>query len=404
MNKNIKLAVAGAVLALSATAANAGIVIPAGEWTLDVNGNVNAFANWTKYSGSATAITGGINGVRQTNEDRTQGINTGLLPAWLGFTGKTRQNDLDVEFTISMQPNVSDQGGAMHGDSSTPLNRQAYLSFGDKSWGSIKLGKDIGIFAADAILNDMTLLGVGAGAANSGAATTLGGIGTGYIYAAWKGQIAYTTPNMNGFQATVGITNPNQLVGVGSTGATAATTNDVFQDRFGLEGKASYSFSANDVTGKVWVSGASYDVTYNTSGGSYRANVGDIGANVNVAGFGLTGYYYSGEGAGTTLLGSNGAFSGAKRDSDGGYVQATYALPTKTKLGVAYGVSNLDRANAADNTANLVSENERYTVGLYHPLTKHLNLVAEYNDVEAKAHSGITNKARTGSLGAILFF
>jgi predicted porin len=340
----------------------------------------------------------------------TQGINTGLLPAWLGFTGKTRQNDLDVEFTISMQPNVSDQGGAMHGDSSTPLNRQAYVSFGDKSWGSIKLGKDIGIFASDAILNDMTLLGVGAGAANSGAATTLGGIGTGYIYAAWKGQIAYTTPNMNGFQATVGITNPNQHVGVGSTGTTAATTSNVFQDRFGFEGKASYSFSANDVTGKVWVSGASYDVTYNTTGGSYRANVGDIGANVNAGGFGLTGYYYSGEGVGTTLLGSYGATSaGAKRDSDGGYVQATYILPTKTKLGLAYGVSNLDKANATDTgpstgTGALVSENERYTVGLYHPLTKHLNLVAEYNSVEAKAHTGIENKARTGSLGAILFF
>ncbi len=52
----------GAVLALSATA-NAGIVIPAGDWTLDVNGNVNAFANWTKFSGAATAVTGGINGV-----------------------------------------------------------------------------------------------------------------------------------------------------------------------------------------------------------------------------------------------------------------------------------------------------------------------------------------------------
>ncbi len=65
-----------------------------------------------------------------------------------------------------MQPNVSDQGGAVRGDSSTPLNRQAYLSFGDKSWGSFKLGKDIGVFASDAILNDMTLLGVGAGAAS----------------------------------------------------------------------------------------------------------------------------------------------------------------------------------------------------------------------------------------------
>jgi hypothetical protein len=46
----------------------------------------------------------------------------------------------------------------------------------------------------------MTLLGVGGGAGVSGASTTLGGIGTGYIYPAWKGQIAYTTPNMNGFQ------------------------------------------------------------------------------------------------------------------------------------------------------------------------------------------------------------
>jgi len=59
MNKNIKLAVAGAVLAMSATAANAGIIIPAGEWTLDVNGNVNAFANWTKADHDAT-VTGGL--------------------------------------------------------------------------------------------------------------------------------------------------------------------------------------------------------------------------------------------------------------------------------------------------------------------------------------------------------
>jgi predicted porin len=401
MNKNIKLAVAGAVLALSATAANAGIVIPAGEWTLDVNGNVNAFANWTKYSGSATAVTGGINGVRQTNEDRTQGINTGLLPAWLGFTGKTRQNDLDVEFTISMQPNVSDQGGVVHGDSSTPLNRQAYLSFGDKSWGSIKLGKDIGIFASDAILNDMTLLGVGAGAANSGAPTTLGGIGTGYIYAGWKGQVAYTTPNFNGFQATVGIVNPNQIAG---TEAAQSVGRAQYQDRFGFEGKASYSFAANDVTGKVWVSGAHYDVTYNATRNSYKASVADIGANVNVAGFGLTGYYYKGEGAGTTLFGLLGAGSaGQRRDSDGGYVQATYVLPTKTKLGLAYGISSLD-GYSGETTTSLVKDNERYTVGLYHPLTKHLNLVAEYNDVEAKAHGGSENKARSGSLGAILFF
>ena len=52
MNKNIKLAVAGAVLALSATAANAGIIIPAGDWTVDINGNVNSFYTRTKLSGN----------------------------------------------------------------------------------------------------------------------------------------------------------------------------------------------------------------------------------------------------------------------------------------------------------------------------------------------------------------
>ena len=45
----------------------------------------------------------------------------------------------------------------------TPLNRQAFITFGDASWGSVKVGKDLGIFAGDAILTDMTLLGVGGG-------------------------------------------------------------------------------------------------------------------------------------------------------------------------------------------------------------------------------------------------
>jgi len=395
MNKNIKLAVAGAVLALSASA-NAGIIIPAGDWTLDVNGNVNAFANFTKAKGdSAATITGGETPARQAHEDTIVGINTGLLPSWLGFTGTTRQNDTDVSFTISMQPNVSDN--SVHGDAKTPLFRQSFLTFGDKSWGSIKLGKDLGIFAGDAILNDMTLLGVGAGASISGQATTLGGIGYGYIYPSWKGQIAYTTPNFNGFQATIGITNPNQ-----ASGAALTAGASVYQDRFGVEAKASYAFNADNFSGKLWVSGASYDISQTTTV-SYSASVADLGANINAGNVGLTGYYYSGEGVGTTTFGALGATTaGAKRDSDGGYLQATYILPTKTKLGLAYGVSKLDRVGAEADT--LVKENERITVGLYHPLTKHLNLVAEYNDVSSKNHANAERDARTGSLGAILFF
>jgi predicted porin len=430
MNKNIKLAVAGAVLALSASA-NAGIIIPAGDWTLDVNGNVNAFANYTHAnSPTGTANVNVANGCSTSGyvcgglasspsaasvgqEDKQLGINTGLLPSWLGFSGTTRQNDVDVSFTISMQPNVSDNTAA--GDNNTPLWRQTFLTFGDKSWGSIKLGKDIGIFASDAILNDMTLLGVGAGAGNSGAATTLGGIGSGYIYAAWKGQVAYTTPNFNGFQATVGITNPNQLAGTSGN-----------QDRYGLEGKASYSFAQGDFTGKIWASGASYDasvaavaLTAGVTGGTsttavgyvaassaqnYQVTAGDIGATVSAAGFTATGYYYTGKGAGTTLLGNLGFSSTyGRRDSDGGYVQLKYITPFKTTVGLAYGISNLDRANGEVATT-LVKENERITVGLYHPLTKHLNLVAEYNNVNSKANNNNETESSTYSAGAILFF
>jgi len=461
MNKKINLAVAGAALALGASAANAGIVIPAGDWTLDVNGNVNAFMNFNDADATqGTAPTGAIaNSQDGLSESDSQGINTGLLPSWLGFTGTTRQNNTDVSFTISFQPNVSDNTSPYHGDSKTPLNRQSYLSFGDKSWGSIKLGKDIGIFASGAILNDMTLLGVGSGAnGRSGGATTLGGIGTGYVYAAWKGQATYTTPNMGGFQAKIGLMNPNNIPDANTssttrtyttisiltgttatiTGTTTTTTaasisttvvsagtiastttasdattgaaaGAVNQDRFGIEAEASYSWTG-DVAGKVWVSGASYEVTRIQAGTTataqdYDIEAVDIGASLSAGNFGLVGYYYDGEGLGTTLFGNLGVTSaGKERDSDGGYVQATYVIPTGTKLGVAYGVSNLDTASGETN-ATLVDENERWTVGAYHPLTKHLNLVAEYNSIESTGQTS-SNKTEndTFSLGAILFF
>ena len=429
MNNKIKLAVAGAVLS-AASIANAGIIIPAGDWTIDINGNVNAFANWTSSDKLKGATFSGALASQedQTGEGSQVGINTGLLPSWLGFTGTTRQNDVDVSFTISFQPNASDNTGP--GDVKTPLNRQAFVTFGDKSWGSVKLGKDLGIFAGQAILNDMTLLGVGAGANTSGGSTTLGGIGTGYIYPAWKGQIAYTTPNMNGFSATIAITNPNQgsfgdgYAVAAASGASLADTvaTELYQDRFGIEAQAMYEFTG-DVSGKVWVSGASYDVnadaqvlvaglpavTTQGNDDSYTASVYDIGVQLSTGNLGLVGYYYNGEGVGTTLMGNLGVYNGTagklkKRDSDGGYVQATYVIPTGTKLGLAYGVSNLDEASGETGGA-LVEKNERWTVGAYHPLTKHLNLVAEYNKITSEGQSSAyENENDTFSLGAILFF
>jgi len=393
MNNQIKLAVAAALLA-AASSANAGISIPAGDWTLDIGGVVNAFYTSSKTAGSSAS----------------SNIGTGLLPNVLAVSGSTRQNDLDVTFVIAIDPGGYTnksliQGTAVDGKGTTQENRQAFFTFGDKSWGSIKLGKDLGVFASDAILNDMTLLGVGWGAPGQGGAvttTTLGGIGAGYIYADWKNQIAYTTPNMNGFQATVAVSQGWNVQAFNEADATSAKGGG---SQPAFEGKASYDFAADAVKGKVWVSGLSQKLQSPTSGSTQTGNVGDIGVNLNAAGFGLTAYYYGGSGMGTTgqLLGALDS-TGTKRDSNGGYVQLTYVLPTATKIGVAYGESNLD-ATAADKANNVYAyKNERWTVGAYHPLTKHLNLVAEYTNDKATTATGANPSTNIVSLGGILFF
>jgi len=408
MNKNIKLAVAGAVLALSASA-NAGIIIPAGDWTLDIGGNVNTFVTNTRASGSAT-IVGGYNGFvggpNAGSEKNASNITTGLLPNYLSVSGTTRQNDLDVAFTISINPGSStSQGGRQ---SAHQENRQAFMTFGDKSWGSIKLGKDLGVFAGTAILNDMTLLGVGSGAGglgNAGNTTTIGGIGTGYIYADWKAQAAYTSPNFSGFQFTLAATQGwNTIADAGSSISLATTGRSGSAPA--AEGQISYSWTGA-TSGKIWSSGIVQKVNHNSTSIALdddRAQAADIGANLNFGDFGLTGYAYKADGLGTTIQFMDAyTATGKQRKSDGGYVQATYVMPSKTKIGLAYGISNLDR-HSSDSDTTLVKENERTTFGAYHPLTKHLNIVAEYNDARSQNQAGAENKARTISLGGILFF
>jgi len=414
MNNKIKTAVAGTLLA-SASVSNAGITWDAGEWTVDMTGYVSAFAIFSDAK-DTTGPKGGLAATQRSidADSESVSISTGVLPDWLGFTATTRQNDIDTSVTISFQPDAGGtaalQGGGNAG------NWQAFLTFGDKSWGSVKVGKDMGIFASTAGMNDMTLLGVGAtggtvgngvNRSSEGADTTMGGIGTGYIYADWKGQIAYTTPNMNGFLATVGITQPWNAEGDKVT--SAASTGG--SDNFAYEGQASYSWTG-DFTGKAWV-GAFYQDVQNLQGVGIAAGGTDADAQAFEAGItttvmniGLTAYAYSGEGAGTTGMLTRGFdATGSARDSEGGYLQATYVTPMYTKLGVAYGVSKLDD-NTADAGENLVKENNRITVGAYQPLTKHLILVAEFSHVESESHLSTQSDSEQDimSVGGILFF
>ena len=432
MNNTIKLAVAAALLA-GASSANAGIMIPAGDWTLDIGGIVNTYYTHTSTSGDAVD---GLGGATDTEKNDSQtNLTTGLLPNYLSVSGKTRQNDLDVGFTISLNPGSSTTKSGIQNSPNNQENRQAFLTFGDKSWGSIKVGKDLGIFASDAILNDMTLLGVGSGAgALAGNTTTLGRIGTGFMYADWKSQVAYSSPNWNGFSFTAGVTQAwnshealdsaiegafddagvfNPLVNAGNASVGRGGSSPAF------EGKVSYEW-AGDFGGKVWASGMTQKVegisSITTASGfdDDRATGYDIGATINVAGFGLTGYYGKGDGLGTIVQLRDGFDStGKARDSDDWYVQATYTLPgVGTKLGASYGESTLD-GNGASTDYLKEWQHSMWVVGAYHPITKHLNLVAEYSQVKSELDIraggtapavSIDGKSKTISLGAILFF
>jgi predicted porin len=412
MNKNIKLAVAGAVLALSASA-NAGIIIPAGDWTVDIGGNVNTFYTHTKYSGAS-------------EKANTNTIQTGLLPTALGIGAKTRQNDLDVAFQFSLftgvNANGSDQlnGGRSAENGGLGYNslniRQAYLSVGDKSWGTFKAGRDLGVYGSDAILSDMTLLGVGSNGGATGS-STLGRIGSGYIYADWLAQMTYTTPNFSGFEAS---------------GSVHETLGGIDNNNLGFSGKASYSFAANDVNGKIWVGGTqrklqtptsiTYAASSNTAGTAgtivvannsiaaateYDARGYEVGGKFGIAGAEFVGYYYNGQNMDATAgiaVNTAQSLTYTEHDNKGGYVQATYVMPFKTKIGASWGQNVIEKVGAElrDN------KREAWIVGAYHPLTKHLNLVAEYNhlttDSATAAAAVAEGKAKTMSLGAILFF
>lgn len=406
MNTKLNVAVAAALFA-AATGAQAGITIPAGDWTLDIGGVVNAYYTHTTFSGDdATAGEYG-------NGDSVNNITTGLLPNYLSVSGKTRQNDLDVGFTISINPGASTTRAGIQNQASlggNQENRQAFLTFGDASWGSIKLGKDLGIYASDAILNDQTLLGVGSAAGSlAGNTTTLGRIGRGFMYADWKSQVAYTSPNWNGFQFTAGVTQAwNALASnIGTVASAGSTERGGSQSAY--EGKASYEWTG-DVAGKVWVSAISQKVQGLTVGATKendRATAWDIGTSLKIADFGLVGYYGQGKGIGQTVQLLNGFdANGKRRDSDQWYVQGSYTIPgVGTKLAASYGESTLD-GNGGEDLSSL--KQDMWTVGAYHPLTKHLNLVAEYSQAKDKTNfrtaADTDLKAKTVSLGAILFF
>src|SRR5439155_12543332 len=183
-HKKTSLAVAAALALGSASAVHAEIGLKAGAWDLSFSGNVNGFLTRNSCDNSLATVNGGL-ACNNAGGLKEVAVESGLLPSALVFSGKSTQSGWDIGVTLGFYPglNGSAQGPGKQGLDSTAIDmRQNFLTFGTKAGGTVKVGRDIGMFGSDAILADMTLLGVGSGGGFGGGNTTLGRIGVGYIY------------------------------------------------------------------------------------------------------------------------------------------------------------------------------------------------------------------------------
>jgi predicted porin len=426
-------AVAGACLAALALPAGAVDLKTAdGAWTFSFDGEINVDYIYSSCENpsQAASIGGGLTCVGSPGgSTNVSNVGNGLLPAAFSFGVATTQDGIDLAAHLGLYPGIATNDGGSpnlqasesNGSTNTALGttgldiRQVYMTFGNKDMGTFTLGRNIGLFGADVILNDMTLPGVGApGSAASPAPsnTTLGGIGFGYIYTDWLAQIDYTTPDISGFALTVGIFDPlNSLSDAGAVQPKKAP---------GVHAKISFTLPIAEGT-KLYLSAAALTqqqdylaaTTPTATSYSYTGSGADLFAKFDLQDLEIIGYYYHAKGLGSTALFDQGAYDGGPtpgqtRTSSGYLGQVTYKFGP-VKLGVNYGRSILDYANAFDQAANpdLLANNQKFTVGVYYSLTKALMLLAEGSRVESKSQSEAlpnTNGASTFNIGAYLAF
>lgn len=404
-------AIAAAVLGLGmASAANAVVVVGGDNgWEVSFDGNINAFyvmsdndAGWDNLGFTSPDQVAG-NGFSGNEEDISR-VTSGFLPAFFSFNVKSPTvNGLTATGRFSFAPTINNSttknalyasgnlnGDALNGIQGASIDTREVVVNIDGGFGTVSFGRTLSIFGRQAILNDMTLFGVGM-ANMDGAAVTAGRIGRGYTYPNFNARFSYKTPVFSGFQAEVGLYDPSveELNGPGLGAPLVLDQTDT--PRF--EGELTYATTFANGAFKAWLDGLWQDMESTAVGATDDATVSGwgVGATASFMGFGLTGYYYDGEGLGRSLQFAGGVACDAagtmceEAENDGYYVQGTYTFNGKTKIGASYGESNQD-AFEARNMVTAVGDQDvelsMWTVGVYHDVNSWLKLIAEYSKSE----------------------
>jgi len=290
--------------------------------------------------------------------------------------------DISAQIGIMVHTATADQISANSGVDV----RQAFFTLGTPTMGTFKLGRDYGIFGSNAILTDMTLLGVGQPTqATQRGRVTLGHIGAGYTYLGSYGQMTYTSPASNGFSFTGGVFSP-----VNNTG--------VYDSRSAPQLQAQLSYAIGGFKG--WI-GAKTQRFYAPTGSTitpsnFTMTAGEIGASYKVGIFTVLGNVQSGRGIGILQDGDQGNVKGVNY-----LLQGTVQATDKLKFGLSGGISR-NRDNVAS-TGNFKS-NSNVTAGLYYALTKSVTLDFELSQTKSKDYLGNSDKMNGVSFGGIVFF
>jgi len=378
LKKSTLASLVGAAALTAAGAANATIVV-GGEngYEFSVDGNINQFF----IASDQDSANGGF-------DQNNQQVANGLLPTFFGFNVAMPEiNGLKIAARVSISPSTNNGSyfNENQGGNDAMEQREAFATV-DGSFGQIMLGKGLGLYAANNILLDQTLYGVGAtgvtaaGDQNTGT-TSLGRIGWGYEYANWRSQIRYTTPDMNGFKAAVAVMDSDDFLQATGTG---------FEKDARYEASLSYATAFDGGSMKLWLDGMTQDVRYSNATGSETSDAYTVGGQLIFGGFEAVATYYDSKGQGVNGLGT-GAFNtnGSARDGDGYYAQLGYRFGGQTFVAASYGESTLDRdnTNASLGDAADLDTNSMATIGIYHDVTANLKLVAEYSQMETEYYN-----------------
>jgi len=390
----------------AATAAEAQLTMQMSNgWNFTFAGNVNAF--YIYQQGKACAPSGDC-----TTTSKDGSFGTGLLPAFAVFDAKGKEDNVDLGVHFGFAPQIETGGhhASFFGTDAAGAQidmRQVYLTAGG-TWGSLLMGKELGLYQRGNILTDMTLLGVGVGGGGRG--TALGRIGYGYLYPDFRSQLTYTSPSGRPASFSIGLFEGLRAGQYSTIELPRVEAEFNYNSKVGETGNVKIFLNGAVQTAKDGATGTTESLTSAGGGG---------GISFDVSGFALTGSGFFAKGMGYLLQGDGIVggddfdnlgvdVAGDGRNSFGFIGQITYSPPaSKFIIGASWGENHLKRSDAdkaADGIDEEILKNRAIVGQITYKWSKSLRWVAEYGHIDGYSDGEKDSKSDQGSLGMMLFF